>query len=308
MSALRQWLKSNSLIRNAYLKANKWYFAALYATSPVLASKYLYRGATGKKLNLRHPQDFNEKLQWLKLYWRNPLVAKCTDKYEVREYAATCGCKEILNQLYGAYEHPSEINWGKLPNRFALKCTHGCGCNIICDDKDKLDKDQTLAQLNEWLKRRYDRIAAEIHYAQIKPRIICEQYLETNAGFLPNDYKVYCFNGKPELVLVCTDRSSDLKLTWVDLNWQRMNIGTENFWRAELPRKPDCLEAMIYYAKKLANPFPFVRVDFYDYNGRPMFGEMTFTPAACMARYYNETGLQRLGEMLQLPNKYKRLK
>jgi len=306
MSVLKQRLKEISLIRNAYVQANKWYYAALYATSPVLASKYLYRRTIGRKLNLRTPRNFNEKLQWLKLYWRNPLVAQCTDKYEVREYAATCGCEEILNQLYGVYKHAAEINWDDLPKAFALKCTHGCGYNIICDDKDKLDRDQTLARLNEWLKRRYDRVAAEIHYARIKPQIICEQYLETDAGVLPNDYKVYCFNGKPELVLVCTDRSSDLKLTWVDLNWRRIDFGTGNYYCAELPRKPDCLDAMIYYAKKLAHPFPFVRVDFYDYNGKPVLGEMTFTPMACMAQNYNDIGLRWLGDMLQLPIKYKK--
>jgi len=283
----------------------RWYSRAIYAISPVLASKYFYRRVTGKHLNLKRPHDLNEKLQWLKLYWQNPLVAKCTDKYEVREYALTCGCEEILNRLYGIYEHSSEIDWSKLPNNFALKCTHGCGYNIICDDKDRLDKDEALAKLNEWMKIRYDRLFVEIHYSQVKPRIICEQYLETNAGLLPNDYKVYCFNGKPELVLVCSDRASDLKLDFVDLNWQRMNIGAEKYSSGEVPKKPDCLDAMIYYAEKLAPPFPFVRIDFYDYNGKPILGEMTFTPAGCAATYYNETGLKRLGEMLQLPSRYR---
>lgn len=138
----------------------------------------------------------------------------------------------------------------------------------------------------------------------MRPRIICERYIETDAGLLPNDYKVYCFNGKPNLVLVCTDRSSDLKLNFVNLNWQRLNIGTEKYSRGELPPKPACFDAMIHCAEKLAAPFPFVRVDYYDCNGTPLFGEMTFTPAGCAAMYYNETGLRLLGEMIQLPEKY----
>jgi hypothetical protein len=303
--SIRQRLLQNSRIRDVVLQMDKWYFTILCAISPVLSSKHLYHRIIGKKLDLRHPRDFNEKLQWLKLYWRNPLVVKCTDKYEVRDYVAGCGCENILNQLYGVYDHASEIDWDKLPHKFALKCTHGCKCNVICNDKGKLDKDRTLAQLREWLRIRYDRIALEVHYARIKPRIICEQYIETAAGLLPIDYKVYCFNGEPKLVLVCTDRGSDLKFTWMDLDWQRMDIGTERFRRAELPRKPDCLAAMIYYARKLASPFPFVRIDFYDFNGKPVFGEMTFTPAGCMITYHNEMGLQLLGEMLQLPSKYR---
>lgn len=293
------------MIRNAYVRANQMSFTALSVVSPVLASRLLYRKTTGKRLDLRNPEDFNEKLQWLKLFWQNPLVVKCADKYEVRNYVKDCGCDEILNHLYGIYNDPFEIDWESLPNKFAIKCTHGCGFNIICDDKESLDKDETYKQLNQWLKIRYDRRALEVHYAKIKPRIICERYIETEAGLLPNDYKVYCFNGKPKLVLVCSDRSNNLRLNFADLNWQRMNIGTEKFSRGELPAKPDCFNAMVDYAEKLAAPFPFVRVDFYDYKGKPLFGEMTYTPAGCMALYYNETGLQCLGDMLQLPEKYR---
>jgi TupA-like ATPgrasp len=281
------------------------YFLILYANSPVLASIYIYHHSTGKILNLKNPKDFNEKLQWLKLYWQNPLVAKCTDKYEVREYAAKSGCEKILNEIYGIYDKSSEINWEALPKKFALKCTHGCGFNIICDDKDKLDKDQTLKQLDEWLKTRIDKNHAEIHYSKITPRIICEQYLETYAGLLPIDYKIYCFNGNARLMLVCLDRINNLKFHFVDLNWESMNIGSQTFTVENIPIKPECFDEMIKYAEILSKPFPFVRIDFYDYKGKPILGEMTFTPGACMADYYNETGLQLLGDMLNLPAKYK---
>ena len=305
MSTFKQILKKNILTHYLILRIDRWYFAFLYANSPVLASRYIYRRYTGKVLNLKKPKDFNEKLQWLNLYWQNPIVVNCADKYKVREYAEKSGCEKILNQIYGVYEKSSEINWENLPKKFVLKCTHGCGFNIICDDKDKLDKDKTFLQLDKWMKIRIDKYFAEIHYSKIKPRIICEQYLETDAGFLPNDYKVYCFNGKPRLVLVCTNRINNLKLYFMDLNWERMNIGSEVFNSGDLPKKPECFDEMIKYAEMLATPFPFVRVDFYDYNRKPVLGEMTFTPGACMAAYYNETGLQLLGEMLNLPLKYK---
>lgn len=304
MSIIKELLKENVLILTTYLKANKMYFAVLYSVSPILASKYLYRKATGKKLNLKEPQDFNEKLQWLKLYWQNPLVVKCADKYEVRNYIKNCGCEEILNELYGVYENTSEIDWDNLPQRFALKCTHGCGFNIICDDKDKLDKDQTLTKLNEWLNIKYDRYAAEVHYGKMKPRLLCEQYIETTSGFLPNDYKVYCFNGKPELVLICTDRAVGYKRVFLDLKWKKVALVKEDIPNSHLPDKPNCFSEMLEYAEKLAKPFPFVRVDFYDYNGNPILGEMTFTPVGCMATYYNDSGLKLLGDMLQLPERY----
>ena len=304
MFAIKRYLKENDVLRSACSQAKQMGFDTLLYILPVLASKYRYRKVTGQKLDLKNPRNFNEKLQWLKLYWQNPLVVKCADKYGVREYAKDCGCEEILNQLYGVYEHPSEIDWGNLPDKFALKCTHGSGFNIICDDKKKLDKEQTLKQLNEWLKTRYGRQTAEIHYTYIRPRIVCEQYIETDAGLLPIDYKFFCFNGKPELVVVCSDRSSDVRFICANLDWQPMDILTKQCSSEKLPNKPDCLDAMIEYAAKLAQPFPFVRVDFYDFKGKPVLGELTFTPAACMSLYYNETGLQLLGDMLQLPRTY----
>ena len=304
MSKIKESFKKNDLIRKIYTKSNKKIVSFLVKNTPVLASKYLYRKATGKKLNLKNPQDFNEKLQWLKLNWQNPLVTQCADKYEMREYVRNCGCEEVLNELYDVYEATSEIDWDSLPSKFALKCTHGCGFNVICDDKSKLDKNEALEKLNEWLKIDFSLYAAELHYAKIKPRIICEKYIETDAGFLPNDYKIYCFNGDVKIALVCSDRVTELKLNFLDLNWKRIDIGSEKFNKGEVPKKPKCFDIMINYAEKLSKPFPFVRIDFYDYNNKPVLGEMTFTPVGCMAMYYNDFGLKMLGEMIELPEKY----
>jgi len=305
MGALRQILKKNALTRDLVKNIHKWYFSVLYIGSPVLASKYIYQHHLGKNLNLKNPKDFNEKLQWLKLYWRNPLVAKCADKYEVREYVEKSGCEQILTKIYGVYNKSSEINWDSLPKKFALKCTHGCGFNIICDEKDKLDKDKVSKQLDKWLKIRLDKYQGEVQYSKMKPRIICEQYIETDAGFLPVDYKFLCFNGKTRLVTVCSERVTGLKFHSVDLNWKTINIGSDKYPAGDYPKKPECFDEMIKYAEILAVPFPFVRIDLYDYNGKPILGEMTFTPGAAMNDNFNETGLQLLGEMLKLPAKYK---
>lgn len=287
-----------------YRALKNTFFRALIKTSPTLASKYLYKKNTGRKLNLRNPRDFNEKLQWLKLYWKHPLVTQCADKYEVRSYVIKTGCPEILNNLYAVHDHVEEICWDEIPEKFALKTTNACGTNIICSDKKKLNVVDAKRTITQWLKIDYSLIAAEFHYKKMRPRIIIERYLEPEDGTLPNDYKIYCFNGIAKIILVATDRDSNLKLNFLDLNWERLNIGSQDYNNGDIPRKPDCLAEMIKYAEVLSQPFPFVRVDFYNYMGKPILGEMTFTPAACAATYYNDFGLQYLGELLTLPEKY----
>src|SRR5690606_8377244 len=168
----------------------------------------LYKNRLGKKLNLRDPKDFNEKLQWLKLYWQHPLVIQCADKYEVRSFVQERGCEAILNELYGVYKDVSEIEWEKLPSKFALKTTNGSGTNIICSDKSKLDKREVFEKLDDWLKKDYSLVAAEVHYSKMVPQIICEKFIETDDGLLPNDYKLFCFNGEPRVILVVTERAS----------------------------------------------------------------------------------------------------
>lgn len=302
--SIKEVLKKNELIRELYTGLRKKVIASLIKYAPVTASKYLYKKTIGQKLNLKNPRNFNEKLQWLKLYWQHPLVSKCADKYEVREYIKQCGCEEILNELYGVYENAVKIDWDKLPKKFVLKTTNACGTNIICDDKDKLNKNESIKNLSKWLKIDYSLIYAELHYSKITPRIICEKYLETKSGFLPNDYKIYCFNGNAKLILIAFDRDKDLKLIFLDLEWNRLDIRSDAFNKGEIPKKPYSLNEMIKYAEKISKPFPFVRVDFYEYNNKPVFGEMTFTPLGCTARQYNEYGLKLLGDMIELPEKY----
>jgi hypothetical protein len=294
-------------ILNFLTGCNKRVVSILVKLSPVLASKYLYRITMGKKLNLKNPRDFNEKLQWLKLYWQHPLVAKCADKYEVRSYVKDCGCGEILNELYGAYDDVSEINWDELPKKFALKTTNACGTGIICNDKDKLNKREVFKKLRKWLKIDYGKYFAEIHYSKMKPKIVVEKYLGSEDGVLPFDYRFYCFNGEPKIILFSIDRATELKCGFYDIEWNRINIENKNSKKFNNVRnmpKPECLEKMLEYAKKLSKPFPFVRVDFYNYKNEPVFGEMTFTPNGCMVDYHNNESLENMGEWIKLPKKY----
>lgn len=291
-------------IKKIYEVFTKIKYKIFFKYFPIAGSKSYYKKATGKKLNLENPRDFNEKLQWLKIYWRHPLVTQCADKYEMHKYAKDCGCQEVLNEIYGIYNNTSEIEWDKFPNKFAIKTTNGCGTNIICDSKINLNIKKASKQINKWLKTDYSLAAGEFHYAKMRPRIICEKYIETGNGLLPNDYKIYCFNGKAKLILVATDRASNLKLNFLDLNWNRLDIGSDKYNQGALPEKPSCLNEMIKYAEILSSKFPFVRIDFYNFDGKPLLGEMTFTPAACAATYYNDNGLTQLGNLINLPEKY----
>ena len=284
-------------------KIGKKIVSLLTFVSPTLSSKVIYRLHTGKKLNLKNPTLFNEKLMYLKLhdYRNNELVTNCSDKIKVRDYVSKCGYEKILTDIYAIYNDASEINFDDLPNKFALKCNHGCGYNIICVDKKKLDINETIKKLNKWKKTKFGYETCEIHYFPIKPVIYAEKYIATDDGIMPNDYKIYCFDGKPKIVLVCSEREKELKLSFYDLNWQKLDYETARFHTDKKILKPKHLDKMIEYATNLSKPFKFVRVDFYETrDGKVLFGELTFTPARCSAEYYNDKGNNELGEMLRL--------
>ncbi len=297
-------IKNNKVIKKIYEKIIEIRNYILTIVSPKTLNKILYEASQGKKLNLKDPKLFNEKLMYLKLndYEKNELYAKCTDKYEVRNFVEKNGCAEILNTLYGVYENANEIKWEELPQKFVLKATHGCGWNIICTDKEKLDKEETIKQLNKWISKVYGYQSAETHYFKIKPRIICEKYLETDQGVLPNDYKFFCFHGEPKLIETCTDRANKVQLNFMDLNWNKVdNIYPDKYISKTTASRPDNLGDMVEYARKLSKPFKFVRVDLYNVNGNTVFGELTFTPAGCTQEFTEEAS-KILGDWICLDN------
>jgi hypothetical protein len=301
MNRLQNW----DLIKRTY----KSFVCKLTKLSPKLASKLIYRVATGKKLDLRNPKDFNQKIMWLKLntYYNNPLVTMCADKYAVRNFIIQRGCEDCLNDLIAVYDNVSEILWEELPNQFVLKCNHGCGYNIICTDKEKLDSSKVLHQINCWMNEDYWLFHAEVKYKFIPQKIVCERFLKSKENCLPNDYKIYCFNGEPTAILVCYDRESKLKLLFFDVNWLEIEIGKSNSAdNYSTIKKPASLEQMLKISKKLSDGLPFVRIDFYDINGVAIFGEMTFTPAGGLANYYSDYGLKWLGDKLTIP-RHKRI-
>ena len=167
--------------------------------SPELTSRIYYRMKFKKKLELKNPKTFNEKLMYLKLneYENNELIVKCADKYRVREYIKDCGLENILNDLIGVYDNVDEIDFEKLPNSFVLKCNNAAGFNLICEDKSKLDIKKAKKKLKKWMKTDYWKYVAEMQYKNIEKKIVCEKFLESKDGRAIKDYKIYCFNGKP---------------------------------------------------------------------------------------------------------------
>lgn len=279
-------------------------------TCPVVASKIMFYRTNHKRLDLKNPVMFDEKLQYLKLfkYSKDNKVSFCADKFAVRQYVAERKCKDALNELIfpTAYKSIEEVPWNRLPDKFVIKCTHGCQMNIICTNKLEFDLGKAKSQLNKWLKEKQWKMQAELHYKKIYPRIIIEKYIPfsgTGGGDLPIDYKIYCFNGKPQIILVCSEREKKVKYSYYDLAWNRLN----NIVKPEMNNKedispPKSLGQMLNYSKCLASggDFPFVRIDFYDLNGKAIFGEMTFTPSGCNDDDYSLEGQNYLGKLLDI--------
>jgi hypothetical protein len=272
-----------------------------YHLFPTTSGKLLYWKQFKKILKPDNLVTFNDKVRWMCLCeaQNNPLIVSCSDKYLVREYIAQQGYERYLNRLIGVWDSPEDIDWDLLPGRFALKCNHGCGFNIICDDKGKLDISWAKKTLSKWMKTDYGVYGVEPHYKKIKRKIICEAYLSDGIDVYPVDYKFYCFNGIPKMILVITERATgQIKLATYDINYNPMRgilVSEED----TVP-KPKCLNEMADCAAALSNGFSFVRVDFYVINDRPVFGELTFTPAAGQANYISEDGDRKMGEWFEL--------
>ena len=262
--------------------------SCLTLISPKINAKVVHRIKTGRNLDFQNPKTLAEKLVVLKIqnYNRNPLVKKCADKYAVRDYVKAKGYGDLLNDFLAVYDTVDDIQWEKLPNQFAMKWNFGCGFNIICTDKTQLDIPKTTIQLRNWRRVRPYLGYAEMQYKGVEKKILVEKYLSTSDGHLPPDYKLYCFNGKCVAILYIADRNLiPHRGAFFDTNWHYLGLPMKEGRSAQyaefdaLPQVPNSLNKMIEAAQALSEPFPFVRVDFYDIDGKAVFGEMTFTPA-----------------------------
>lgn len=285
-----------------------WVLKMLTRISPKLNTQMLYRHRFGKWLDWHNPQTSNEKILWLKFntYYKNPLVTQCADKYAVREYVREKGCGDILNELYGYWTNPDEIDFDKLPDKFVLKNNYFYHMNLVVTDKSKLDIPATRKLLRKWMKSNGHLIHSELQYADIPKKIIAEKFIETEDGLAPADYKIYCCNGRPVYVMVCIGRGENVrpKFYYFDPKGNLQRELTRDGKKAPADFKyeiPAGWDKMMDYAAKLSEPFPFVRADFYLEKGQVIFGELTFTPAAGLDRGKLPETDKLIGEQIVLP-------
>lgn len=264
--------------------------------------KRTYKKRLCKEVNLENPMTFTEKLNWLKLNYRNNLMEQCADKYSVRKYVSECGFDYLLNPLLGYWDNVNDIDVLELPEKFVLKASHGSGWNIICTDKSKLNMKLYKKIMKCWLKTNIYYSGREWVYSNIQPRIICEKYIETN-GMDLKDYKIFCFSGKPKYIQVDGDRFTEHKRVYYDTNWNKQNFQYGEYGTEYIAEKPIKLDEMLSISKKLSAPFPFARVDFYNINNKIIFGEITFFPDAGFAKFTPDEMDLEMGKLLELPNK-----
>ncbi len=270
--------------------------------------KWYYKKHMKKRLNLKNPKSFNEKLQWLKLYDRNPLYTTLADKYEVREYIKKTIGEEYSIPLLGVYNTFDEIDFDKLPNQFVIKCNHDSASVIICRDKKKFNYAKSKKQIEKSLKTNYYKWSREWAYKNIKPRIIIEKYMEDNNSKELKDYKFFCFNGEPKIMYLSEglEDHSTARISFFDMEFKELPFKRKDYELfEEHPGKPKNFDKMIELSKKLSNNIPQVRVDWYEINGKLYFGELTFYTCAGYIPFDPEEWDYKIGEMLKLPEKWK---
>ena len=248
-----------------------------------------YRLITKEELHLDNPLNFNEKMQWMKIYDNSPIKTVLSDKYQVRAWVKDTIGEDYLIGLIGNWSNADDIPFEDLPKKYVLKANHGSGMNYIVRDNEKENYNELRKLARKWLKTPSGIFSMEQQYFRIPRRIIAEEYISQDNNGTLLDYKIHCFNGKPRFVQVIGDRniaSHTAKEAYFDLNWTSITEMHNIYGKMDnLPEKPKNYELLIDIAKQLSKDFIYVRVDLYDVNNRILFGEMTFTPAEGLGRW-----------------------
>lgn len=289
------WRIVNSFARRGYLNnmSDKMYLSLIY------------RAAFGKKLNWKTPKTFNEKLQWLKIYDRNPVYNIMVDKYEAKQYAADkIESKYIVPALGGPWESFDEIDFDNLPNQFVVKTTHDCGGVVICKDKSSFDVESAKQLIERHLKRNYYLTCREWPYKDVAPRIFAEKYLSDIEFGELRDYKFFCFDGVPKLMFIASERQSkdqETKFDFYDMDFNHLPIINGHPNSTNPIVCPANFEKMKELASKLSEGIPQLRVDFYESNGDLYLGEMTFSHWGGLVPFEPAEWDEILGSWIKLP-------
>ena len=286
------------------MEYKRWVKRALRILPDGVYLRLRYLIAFRKPLHLKNPRTFNEKLQWLKLYDRNPEYTRMVDKFEAKKYVAERIGEEYIVPTLGVWDRFEEIDFDALPDQFVLKCTHDSGGLVICKDKKSLDLDAARRKITSCLKENYYWDYREWPYKNVKPRIIAEPYLRDDETGELWDYKFYTFGGEVKALLIISGRDTpdasgdyfDAEFHHLDMQWGYKNAKT-------LPAPPKSMEEMIRLAQLLSKSTPELRVDFYEINGKPFFGEMTFFDGGGFEKIVPEKWDRIFGDWVTLPQK-----
>ena len=298
MLSISEYVKHPRILGIVILKiCGKWLPDKLYV-------KLMFRLQMGYKLDLKNPQRFTEKLQWLKLYDHNPLYTILVDKFEVKKWVAKCIGDEYIIPTFGVWDSIESVDWNSLPNQFVLKTTFGGGSDgvCICDNKCVLDKKAVTKKLKRSMRTDPYRRLREWPYKNVPRRLIAEQYLIDKSGDLA-DYKFYCFGGEPKVLLLATNRYTSHNFDYFDMEFNKLPIvsamGSNNL-NLSITRPP-CFDRMKEIACKLSKGLPHVRVDLYCCNGKVYFGEMTLYNSSGLDDMNSEEWNMRFGSWISLP-------
>ena len=268
--------------------------------------KKCFKACMGEDLHFDNPQTFNEKLQWLKLYDRKPEYTMMVDKYKVREYIKEQLGEEYLIPLLGVWDKAEDIDFDKLPNQFVLKCNHNYGLGMyICKDKSKLTQKEIKVirkNLTKGLQQDYYLTGREWPYKDVPRKIIAEKYMEDETGQL-RDYKFYCFNGEPKIIMINSDREIgktkadyfDMDFNWLDFKWGYDHAPVK-------PLKPKKFEKMKEIAAVLSKDIPELRVDFYEVDNKIYFGELTFFDGSGFDKIEPKEWDKKIGDWIDYTN------
>ena len=264
-----------------------------------------YRATFGRKLNLKNPERYTEKLQWIKLYERRAEYTTMVDKFLVKEYVSNKIGSEYIIPTIGVWDNFEDIDFNKLPNQFVMKCTHDSGGLVICKDKNNFDIVKARKKINDSLKRNYYLTAREWPYKNVKPRIIIEAYMEDTRYSELRDYKFFMFNGKFKALYIASERQNkneETKFDFFDENFRKLDIFNGHPNSKIIPDKPKNFELMVSLAKKLSENIPHIRVDFYEVDGKVFFGELTFSHMSGFEPFEPDEWDKIFGSWLQLSN------
>lgn len=303
---IEKQIMSRGVLEEQILKYYHKNYEFFTTENPVFYEKELeekYWINTGYRCNLKNPQTFNEKLQWLKLYYKKQEQTQLADKYEVRKYIKEKIGQEYLIPLLGVYDNFDDIDFDKLPSEFVIKCSHDSGSVVICRDKTKLDIEQLKSKIDKRMELNCYYRSLEWPYKNIKPKIIIEKYMTDENSDSLTDYKFYCFDGEPKFLYISTglEDHSTAKISFVTLEWEFAKFQRNDYKLFnKLPKKPIKFDEMIKIAKILSKGHKFIRVDLYQINGQIYFSELTFFPCSGYMPFNDSRYDKEIGKMLTI--------